>query len=67
MFNGILELTEIILQMESGNVTCNERINAIKMKENAKEVKWEERFSELVEKVEEIRERMERMDEFKSG
>ena len=64
MFSDILELTEIILQMESGNVTCNEKINTIKLAENAKEVKWEERFSELVEKVEKIRERM---DEFKSG
>ena len=64
MFSDILDLTEIILQMESGNVTCNEKINAIKLAENAKEVKWEERFSELVEKVDKIRERM---DEFKSG
>ena len=64
MFSDILELTEIILQMESGNVTCNEKINTIKLAENAKEVKWEERFSELVEKVDKIRERM---DEFKSG
>ena len=64
MFSDILELTEIILQMESGNVTCNEKINTIKLAENAKEAKWEERFSELVEKVDKIRERM---DEFKSG
>ena len=64
MFSDILDLTEIILQMESGNVTCNEKINTIKLAENAKEVKWEERFSELVEKVDKIRERM---DEFKSG
>ena len=64
MFSDILELTEIILQMESGKVTCNERINAFNLKKNAKEVKWEERFSELVEKVDKIRERM---DEFKSG
>ena len=49
MFSDILELTEIILQMESGNVTCNEKINTIKLAENAKEAKWEERFSELVE------------------
>ena len=64
MFSDILELTEIILQMESGNVTCNEKINAIKLAENAKEDIWEERFSELVEKVDKI---MERVEEFQSG
>ena len=51
MFSDILELTEIILQMESGNVTCNERINAINLAEEVKEHSWNKTLSELEEKV----------------
>ena len=37
--------------MESGNVTCNERINAINLAEEVKEHSWNKTLSELEEKV----------------
>ena len=37
--------------MESGNVTCNERINAINLAEEVKELNWNKTLSELEEKV----------------
>ena len=38
--------------MESGNATCNERINAIDRAEAVKEHSWNNTLSELQEKVE---------------
>ena len=37
--------------MESGNVNCNERINAINLAEEVKELNWNKTLSELKEKV----------------